>query len=456
MAHILPEQPVASLAAYRARGGGEALAACEQLGPQGVLDVVRNAGLRGRGGAGFPTGIKWDGLASSDAVTRFVVCNAAEGEPGTFKDRAILRRDPYQVVEGLAVAAYATGATQGYIGIKEKYTREAERLQGAAAELAHAGLLGDLTLTIVPGPDDYLFGEEKALLEVIEGRDPLPRLFPPYAQGLFEEPNGPAQPTVVNNVETLANVPHIVTHGADWYRSFGTERSPGTIVATIGGDVTVEAVAEVEMGTPLRMLVDDIGGGTASGRAVKLVLNGVSNAPMTSAELDTPLSIEGMRAAGSGLGSAGFTVFDDTACAVAVAGAASEFLSRASCGQCPPCKLGTAAIKDRLAAVAAGRGSAATVGEVAAWSISVTDANRCGLGAGQQALARGVLDRFPEDFAHHIGGEGCGREALVTTIADWGRGGGPLQLRRPAAHGVGTRAQTPPRVGWEWRAILRR
>jgi NADH-quinone oxidoreductase subunit F len=421
MGHLLPPSPVVDLADYRTRGGGDAMRRCLELGREGVLGEIRASGLRGRGGGAFPTGIKWSGLAGDDAETKFVVCNAAEGEPGTYKDRAIMRSDPFQVLEGLAVAAFATGAFQMFIGIKAKSTTEIDRLQRAATELIAAGLLGDRELIILEGPDDYLFGEEKGMLEVIEGRDPLPRLYPPYAQGLFERPNGPKQPVLVNNVETLANVPHILANGAAWFRGIGTERSPGTMVCTVGGDVAHEGVAEVEMGTSLRHLVEEIGGGTAFGMGVKMVLSGVSSAPLPADRLDTPISFEAMESAGSALGSAGFIVFDESACATRVAAAASAFLYRGSCGQCPPCKLGTAAITEGFVSLAIGRGRVSDIEEIAAWTIRVTDANRCGLGAGQRALGRGILDRFPEDLAHHLDGSGCptDRKVQVTTIEDW-------------------------------------
>lgn len=421
MAHILPAEPVGSLEEYTDRGGGTAMETARKVGPHGVIAAIRDSGLRGRGGAGFPTGIKWSGLAADDARVKFVICNAAEGEPGTFKDRAILRRNPDQVLEGLAVAAYATGARQMFVGVKEKFSLEHGRLIDAAASLSSAGLLGDADLTIVPWPDDYLFGEEKGLLEVIEGNDPLPRLVPPYVRGLFETPNGPTQPAAVNNVETLANVPHILANGSGWFRSLGTDDSPGTMVCTVGGDVAVEAVAEVELGTPLRWLVDEIGGGVRSGGRLKMVLSGVSNAPLTTEELETPISFEGMRRAGSGLGSAGFIVYDDTACAIGVAAAASSFLFRGSCGQCPPCKMGTNVITDRFQTIDDGDGSVQDLDEIAAWTMRVTDANRCGLGAGQQALARGIIERFFEDAVHHMDGGGCpsDRSHTITTIEDW-------------------------------------
>lgn len=417
MGRILPAEPFKDLDAYRAGGGGRAFAAAVARGQDGVIAEVRAAGLRGRGGAGFPTAIKWAGVAESDADERWVVCNAAEGEPGTFKDRSIIRANPYAVLEGVAVAAFAVGAARAYVGIKEKFTRELARLVDAHDELASAGLLGDVEVVVVPGPDDYLFGEEKGLLEVIEGRDPLPRLYPPYVRGLFEEPGGPAKPAVVNNVETLANVPWIVTDGADAHRVLGTDDSPGTIVCTVGGDVVSETVSELALGTPLRHLVEDVAGGTTG--PVKLVLNGASNAPLTGADLDTPISWEGMAEAGSGLGSAGFTVFDESVCAVRVAAAVSSFLYRGSCGQCPPCKLGTAAITEGFVALELG-GDPDDVDDVAAWAQRVTDANRCGLGAGARAFTVGVLRHFPEDVAHHLDGRGCpsDRTVSVTTILD--------------------------------------
>ncbi len=433
MAHLLPPQPIHTLDAYLDIGGGSVMEQCHTLGRDGVIETIRNSGLRGRGGGGFPTGIKWAGVAGENAPHKFVVCNAAEGEPGTFKDRLLLRRNPYQVLEGIAAAVYATGADTAYIGIKAKFTSEIAALERAAAELAATGRLGEVSITIVPGPDDYLFGEEKAMLEVIEGKDPLPRLYPPYVQGLFEKVGGPLQPAVVNNVETLANVPHILTHGAEWYRSMGTDDSPGTMVSTVSGDVHVEAVAEVEMGTRLRVLLDTIGGGVDDGRTVKMVMNGVSTSPIRPELLDTPIAYETLRSIGSALGSAGFMVFDDTRCAVQIAAAASAFLFRGSCGQCPPCKLGTAGITEGLATLLQGGGDRQTVGEIAAWTVRVTDANRCGLGAGQRAVAEGLLDGFQEDIAHHLDGAVCPPERAVriTTIEDWDETAGRFAYSAP-------------------------
>ncbi|HEX2118111.1 MAG TPA: hypothetical protein VHF91_02935, partial [Acidimicrobiales bacterium] len=252
--YLLPETPVASLAEWQAAGGGQALDIARRLGVEGTIDELAAAGLRGRGGAGFPTALKWSGVRRAQGTHRYVVCNAAEGEPSSFKDRAILRMNPYQVIEGLAVAAATIGAREAYIGIKRSFQREMERLVAALEEMEAAGLAGDVPINVVGGPDEYLFGEEKALLEVIEGKPPLPRLFPPYEHGLFatgtqmgweavprEPGHGPeldmANPTLVNNVETLANVPHILARGASWFRGMGTAESPGHAVATVVGDV---------------------------------------------------------------------------------------------------------------------------------------------------------------------------------------------------------------------------
>lgn len=427
---LVPEEPIRSLDAYIAVGGSRGLSVARDAGPEATEAVVRASGLRGRGGGGFPTGIKWAGIREGAAVEKHVVCNAAEGEPGTFKDRWLLRVNPYQVIEGLAIAAFVVGTDSAYVGVKARFGQEIAALERASAEMSAAGWLEDLSVTIVPGPDDYLFGEEKALLEVIEGREPLPRLNPPYVQGLFES-GGDAHAALVNNVETLANVPHIVSEGPEWFRSYGTSRSPGTMVFTVGGDVEREAVVELELGTPLSFLAYAIGGGPISGREIKMVTSGVSNSPLPPALLETPMDFDSLREVGSGLGSGGFTVWDDSRCAVAVGAVLSGFLYRGSCGQCPPCKLGTQAITERLGRLSRGA-SAIEVEEIAAWATRVTDANRCGLGAGQRALAEGLLRMFPEDLAHHARGEPCSGSSEVRppVIDDWDPTAGTFVYRR--------------------------
>lgn len=420
MAHLLPESPIPDLDTYRAAGGCIGLETALQSDPAEVIAEIRSSGLRGRGGAGFPTGIKWHGAASEEADHRYVVCNAAEGEPGTFKDRALTRLNPYQLLEGLAIAAHAVGAEDVFIGIKDKFGIEMERLGNASAEMAESGLLDHVELRIVAGPDDYLFGEETGLLEVIEGRDPLPRLYPPYVQGLFTDQNHPVRPTVVNNVETLSNVPHIIARGADWFRSQGTDDSPGTMVFTVCGDVAREVVVELELGTPLSYLIHGPAGGLGEGRRTKFVVSGASNRPLTIEEVDVPLSYEAMERIGSGLGAGGFIVYDDRTCVVEVAAVLSTFLYEGSCGQCPPCKLGTQAFVERFGEIASGSGTVEHIEEAVAWLRRVTDANRCGLGAGQRFLAAGVLDQFAEDVVSCMEGGCPGHRGLgVPMLTDW-------------------------------------
>ena len=409
---VLPVEPVESLDAYLAGPvGGTGLARARELGPAATIELLTASGLRGRGGAGFPTGRKWAGIAGRDGGPAYVVCNGAEGEPGTFKDRALLRADPYQLVEGLVIAATTVGAVEAFVCLKASFAREIERVTTAIQEFQSAGLCHDCTVTVVAGPDEYLFGEEKAMLEVIEGRPPLPRWFAPYEHGLFAaspqlgwEASGAAgggpNPTLVNNVETLSNVPHILTHGAEWFRSMGTPESPGTVVATVVGDVVAPDVGEVELGTPLRAVIDAVGSGVHPGRSIKAVFSGVANAVVT--DLDVPVSYEGFAAVGSGMGSAGFIVYDDTTCMVDAAYRLSRFLSIESCGQCPPCKLGSSAITERLERIETGVGTEADLDVIAGWLPRVTDGNRCYLAVEERELVSSVLRAFPDEFVEHI------------------------------------------------------
>ena len=412
MHRILPPEPIPDLDAYLAAGGGRGLARANEIGPDNTIRDVRSAGLRGRGGGGFPTGIKWAG-ARSAGLPRAVVCNAAEGEPGTVKDRTLLDSNPYLVIEGIAIAARALDAEVAYIGIKEKFTDQIRRIETAAEEMSSAGLVSGFDFQIVEGPDDYLFGVETAMLEVIEGKDPLPRLVPPYVAGIVDT-SGSEATTVVNNVETLANVTSILADGVEAFRSSGTTESPGTMLFTVSGDVRTPSVAELPLGTPLSFLIFGPGQGMEAGRRPKLVVSGVSNRPLTAAELDTPMSYEAMQRIGSGLGSGGFIVYDDTTCAVEVAAVLSSFLMVGSCGQCPPCKLGTTRFAEGFGALLDGRAMLDDVTELIAWLSRVTDANRCGLGAGQRSFASGILNEFAEDVVSCLEGSCPGHRGLLT------------------------------------------
>jgi NADH:ubiquinone oxidoreductase subunit F (NADH-binding) len=429
MAFLLPAEPVVDVASYFRAGGGAGLEAAMALGPEGTIDEIDASGLRGRGGAGFPTGRKWRSVRGGDGE-HYVVANGAEGEPATFKDRLLMRRDPYRVIEGAAIAALAVGAQAVYLATKASYQREAIALRRAAVELSGTGLLGDLSVSIVEGPDEYLFGEEKALLEVIEGRDPLPRALPPYEHGLFatvpigwEDGDGAtadweSNATAVNNVETLATVAHILGRGATWYRTMGTAASPGTLLATVVGDVVRPQVTEVEMGTPFDELLA-MCGGPRDGRRFVAAFSGVSNRVLPAADFDVPLTYEDFANRGTGLGAAGFAVYDDSADMLSVAREFSRFLAIESCGQCPPCKSGSMEITDRLLTIEIGSGSERDVDVIAARLRTVTDANRCFLGTEELNVVSSVLDAFPDALVARLNGTaGPLRPAFIPLVKD--------------------------------------
>jgi len=400
--------PVTTWDAYGALGGGEAYRVAAETDPAFVIDALRAAGLRGRGGAGFPTAAKWRGLLTSRATRRFICCNGAEGEPGTFKDRWILRHNPFQVLEGLAIGALVLGVERAYFCLKAGFEVEAAAVSAALAELRQH-LPAAEKIELVLGPDEYLFGEEKALLEVIEGGLPLPRVFPPYIHGLFTGayggPNQPDNnPVAVNNVETLAHVPHILRNGPGWFRELGTEESPGTMVFTLSGDVRRPCVVELPLGLTLRTLIEEHAGGTASGKPVKAVFPGVANRVITPDLLDVPLGFDSMAQAGSSLGSGGFVVYEEDVCMVHVAHTFSRFLYVESCNQCPPCKVGSREITHRLEALLHGQADGDTVEEIADIATWVTNARRCYLAASEQLVTSSVVAAFPHDFANHVEG----------------------------------------------------
>jgi NADH:ubiquinone oxidoreductase subunit F (NADH-binding) len=426
---ILPSHPIASLDDYVAAGGGRALDAARRVAPESLVAEVEASGLRGRGGAGFPTGTKWRTIAAnrSPDLPTTVVVNAAEGEPGTYKDRTILRADPYSVIEGALVAAIAVGATDVVVALKEGEPVEHDRVASAVAEMRAARLLGDLDVTIATGPPEYLFGEETALLEVVDGRAPLPRIAPPYRRGVVEvvehgddvdsgsglaahvEMAGPGPetlgpPALVDNVETLANVPGIVADGAAWFRSLGTEGSPGTIVCTVTGDVRRPGVGEVPLGTTVRAAIDAIAGGPAADRPPKAVLNGVSAAPLPAARLDTPLTYEDMAGVGSGLGTASLIVVGEGTDMTAVAAGAARFLAVESCGQCTPCKADGLAIADALDRLCTGDGGQPDLDTVATALSTVADGARCNLASQQQAVVGAILAGWDDEVVRRATG----------------------------------------------------
>jgi NADH-quinone oxidoreductase subunit F len=399
---VLPDRLVATVDDYVNRGGGQALAMARERPPEEIVEEIRRSGLRGRGGAGFPTGIKWRTVRDDPCPIKYVAVNAAEGEPATFKDRWILRTNPYQVLEGLAVAARAMEARKAFIGIKIGFDTEIARLRQAMDEMSSRDMLGAVPVDLVGGPGEYLFGEEKALLEVIEGNAPLPRIVPPFMEGLFRTPGSP-NPTLVNNVETLAHVPHIIRNGAEWFRSFGTERSPGTMVFTLSGDVRHPGLYELPLGTSLRDLIYAIGGGPSEGESLKVIVPGASSTMLVPEQLDTPLDFDSMKAVGSGLGSGGFVVYDESACIVRVTRAFSRFLYVESCAQCPACKHGTGQITELLRRIDEGDGSDVDVETILARCLTVTDGQRCALPTGETLLVQSAVQLFGTEFAEHLG-----------------------------------------------------
>lgn len=428
---VLPLEPIRDFADYERRSvGGRGIARAVELGTDATIAAIVASGLTGRGGGGFPTGRKWEGVLAQGGSRRYVVANGAEGEPATFKDRALLRANPYQVIEGLVIAAYAIGAAEAYIALKASFREETDRVTRAIAEMQRAGVCADCSVIVVGGPDEYLFGEEKALLEVIEGNAPLPRLLPPFQHGLFatasqsgwiassapagDEASQESNPTLVNNVETLAHVAHVLANGPEWFRELGTPSAPGTIVVTVVGDVQHAGVGEVEQGTRLGDAISSIGGGLRDGtRPAKAVFSGVANPVLTADALGVPLTHDDMRRAGGGLGACGFWVLDETACMVEAVRLISRFLYVESCGQCPPCKRGSGEITERLTRVEGGVADEHDIEELRYWIDRVTDGNRCFLAVEERDVVASVLRMFPGEFAEHLELGRCPRPRTI-------------------------------------------
>lgn len=441
---VLFPKPISSLDEYLKRRGGRGLETAREMAPDEIVAVVAAAGLRGRGGAGFPTARKWQTIIDNRAegLSPTVVVNGAEGEPGTFKDRSILQADPYVVIEGAIIAARAVGADSIAIGLKYTFEGEVSMVRGAIAEMQAAGWTDGLAIAVVEGPNEYLYGEETAMLEVIDGRYPFPRLQPPFRRGVTEvwahadeidrssglsanlELAGPtdetvAPPALVDNVETFANVPGIVARGAEWFRTEGTAESPGTLVCTVTGSTMRDDVGEVPMGTPLREVIEAIGGGVEHGRTIKAVLSGVSNRVLTGDQLDTPCTYEAMQGIGSGLGTGGFCVFDDTVDMVAVAAGGARFLAVESCGQCSPCKKDGLSIADHLEKLCRNQGGEADLDTIRRRLSTVADGARCFLASQQQAMVGSLLEAFPDEFEAHADRTAAATEPhLVAELLD--------------------------------------
>jgi NADH-quinone oxidoreductase subunit F len=392
-----------ALADYRARGGYGALNKALTLTPEAVRAEVKAAGLVGRGGAAFPTGIKWEGAANAAGQPKYIVCNADESEPGTFKDRILMEEDPQRIIEGMLIAAHAVGANRGFVYVRGEYPAAFKVLSEAISEARQAGIIGkkifgsalDFEIEMRLGAGAYICGEETALLESIEGKRGLPRIKPPFptTHGLF------GKPTVINNVETFCNVPLIVERGAAEYRKMGTERSPGPKLFCVSGQVERPGLYEVPFGVTLRHLLFDLAGGLASGRKLQAVLmGGAAGAFAVEKDLDVKLTFENLSAAGLPLGSGAVMVFDDTADIRDVLKRLAHFFADESCGKCYPCQLGARRQYEILDRVAVGHALAGDSERLSDVGSTMIDASLCGLGQTAATAVLSAMKRWPELF----------------------------------------------------------
>jgi NADH:ubiquinone oxidoreductase subunit F (NADH-binding)/(2Fe-2S) ferredoxin/NAD-dependent dihydropyrimidine dehydrogenase PreA subunit len=393
---------------YIARDGYMAAAkALLEMTPQEIVETVKASGLRGRGGAGFPTGLKWELCAKVQGPVKYILCNGDEGDPGAFMDRSIMEADPHVVLEGMIIGARAIGAHQGYIYVRAEYPLAVRRLQMAIEQARERGLLGkdilgsgfDFDIEIYQGAGAFVCGEETALMRSLEGKRgmPIPRPPFPVQKGLW------GKPTVLNNVETYANIPPIILHGAEWYRSLGTERSAGTKVFALTGAVNNVGLIEVPMGIPLRKIIFDIGGGIKKGRKFKAVqLGGPSGGCIPEELLDTPVTYEDIVKTGAIVGSGGMVVMDDLNCMVSVAKFFLEFTTDESCGKCPPCRIGTKVMLDLLTDITEGRGKEGDVELLQDLAEDIIATSLCGLGQTAPNPVLTTIRYFRQEYDSHI------------------------------------------------------
>ncbi|WP_319526698.1 NADH-quinone oxidoreductase subunit NuoF [uncultured Desulfosarcina sp.] len=398
---------------YIAAGGYEALyQALRQMSPRQVIDEVTASGLRGRGGAGFPTGLKWTTVYKAQQANKYVVCNADEGDPGAFMDRSVLESDPHRVIEGMAIAGYAVGAFRGYIYVRAEYPLAIERLRRAIKQAKQLGILGEnifntpfaFDIQLRLGAGAFVCGEETALIASIEGRLGRPRPRPPFPAefGLW------GCPTLINNVETFANIAPIVSRGGGWFAGIGTEKSKGTKVFALAGKINKTGLIEVPMGTTLREIVFDIGGGIPAGRRFKAVqTGGPSGGCVPEQFLDMPVDYESLKEVGSIMGSGGMIVMDDGACMVDVAKFFMEFCMSESCGKCVPCRVGTAQLFNILERITAGDGRVGDIDTLKELCDLVGATSLCGLGQTAPNPVKSTLRYFEDEYTAHIRRRHC-------------------------------------------------
>ena len=410
-----------SIDEYIAVGGFQAMAkAFFDMSPQDVIDEVTKSGLRGRGGAGFPAGKKWSQVARQKEKVRYVVCNGDEGDPGAFMDGSVMEGDPYKMIEGMTIAAYAVGAENGYIYVRAEYPLSVKRLRMAIEQAEAYGLLGDnilgsgvnFHLHINRGAGAFVCGEGSALTASIEGKRGMPRVKPPRTveKGLWEKP------TVLNNVETYANVPKIILQGADWFRTSGTEGSPGTKACALTGNVNNTGLIEVPMGTTLRTIIYDIGGGLKGGGKFKGVqIGGPSGGCLIEDQIDRPLDFDSVKSLDAIMGSGGLVVMDENTCMVEVARFFMNFTQRESCGKCVPCREGTKRMLEILERIVDGKGEMSDLDELEELATMVQSMALCGLGKSAPLPVISTLKRFRDEYEEHIKDKKC-RAKVCTAL----------------------------------------
>ena len=395
------------------RDGYSALAKClTEMTPEAVIDEIKRSGLRGRGGGGFPTGLKWEFARKYQADQKYVVCNADEGDPGAFMDRSIMEGDPHSVIEAMAICGYSIGASKGLVYIRAEYPLAIERLRIAIEQAEKYGLLGENILgtdfsfhiEIRYGAAAFVCGEETALIHSMEGHRGEPTTKPPFPA----ESGYLNKPTNVNNVETLANIPVILNKGADWFASIGTERSKGTKVFALAGKINNVGLIEVPMGTTLREVIYEIGGGIKNGKKFKAVqTGGPSGGCLTEKHLDTPIDFDNLLAAGSMMGSGGMIVMDEDDCMVAVAKFYLEFIVEESCGKCSPCRIGNKRLLEILTRITEGKGTMEDLDNLRNLSQVIKDTALCGLGQTSPNPVLSTLEHFYDEYVAHIRDHKC-------------------------------------------------
>ena len=402
-----------SIDEYIAQDGYQALGKClTEYTPEQVIQIISDSGLRGRGGGGFPTGRKWALCAPNKAPQKYVVCNADEGDPGAFMDRSVLEGDPHCIVEAMAIAGYAIGATKGFVYVRAEYPIAVKRLQIAIDEAREYGLLGkdifgsgfDFDMEIRRGAGAFVCGEETALMTSIEGNRGEPRPRPPYpaVKGLF------GMPTVENNVETFANVPQIILRGADWFASMGTEKSKGTKVFALGGKIKHTGLVEIPMGTTLREIVEEIGGGIPNGKKFKAAqTGGPSGGCIPASLIDTAIDYDNLISLGCMMGSGGMIVMDEDTCMVDIAKFFLEFTVDESCGKCTPCRVGTKRLLEKLEKITSGNGTLQDIDDLEALCHYIKENSLCGLGQTAPNPVLSTLRFFRDEYVAHVTEKRC-------------------------------------------------